>query len=522
MDARGVNPVGLRDIGAFESHGFVMSIRSGSGQSAQVNRPFAKSLQVRVIAVDDTEPVAGGLVTFEAPNTGASLHRNRLTVEIGRNGHAQVSAKANHLGGMYVVTAAASGVQTPALFHLTNRGPAGTAAKSTSAERPTMTVAQPGPKTTPRSDTTNSLSNTSSTTLDWSKGYATLPADLSEYKLNDRGQLSRRSPGGRWTLLATGVVQFEKGANGDLYLLNDQHELKRLQLGTFWSTLQSGVRMFEMSASGSLIVLDHLHHFQTDSFLDRYYILPGSDTPLFQFDIPSPGEVVQAASVSHPGVSESVLDGEIADFPAGPEFPLQRELDVLLSQERLYQSLGNEPSEPFTAPDGPQRWLVNIRIVVEPLVDSVDSPCRIDGVGWVQRHHVRFKATIYGDEVVTHVPSQKILYIDHDHLHLVDPDSVNSPVAATAETTPGATDFAPAVTRPSNHTVGHVKGADIRESLAPLLAKGVDGSIYRLGEIEVGSTLMLSDHSPYNLMRLTPGQNWERLCEVRAMAVAPD
>ena len=70
-----------------------------------------------------------------------------------------------------------------------------------------------------------------------------------------------------------------------------------------------------------------------------------------------------------------------------------------------------------------------VRIVVEPIQDSVDPPRQMPLVGPVQVHHVHFKCTVYYTEI-THVgwpipyttadeDCQEVLYIDHDHLHMV-------------------------------------------------------------------------------------------------------
>ena len=61
---------GTVDIGAFESSGFTIAVTSGSGQTAA--GAFAAPLVVTVTANNPNEPVAGGLVTFTPPASGAS------------------------------------------------------------------------------------------------------------------------------------------------------------------------------------------------------------------------------------------------------------------------------------------------------------------------------------------------------------------------------------------------------------------------------------------------------------------
>jgi hypothetical protein len=71
----------------------------------------------------------------------------------------------------------------------------------------------------------------------------------------------------------------------------------------------------------------------------------------------------------------------------------------------------------------------NVRIVVEPLADYIDPPRVYPLVGPAQLHHAQYKCIVYFDEV-THVgwpipyttndvECQEVVYIDHDHLHMV-------------------------------------------------------------------------------------------------------
>ncbi len=70
-----------------------------------------------------------------------------------------------------------------------------------------------------------------------------------------------------------------------------------------------------------------------------------------------------------------------------------------------------------------------VRIICEPIQDSVDPPRVMPLVGPVQVHHVHFKCTVYFTEII-HVgwpvphttvdeDCQEVIYIDHDHLHMV-------------------------------------------------------------------------------------------------------
>ncbi len=71
----------------------------------------------------------------------------------------------------------------------------------------------------------------------------------------------------------------------------------------------------------------------------------------------------------------------------------------------------------------------HVRIVVESTQNSVDAPRVMPLMGPVQLHHAHFKCMVYFTEV-THVgwpvpytttdeDCQEVIYIDHDHLHMV-------------------------------------------------------------------------------------------------------
>ncbi len=71
----------------------------------------------------------------------------------------------------------------------------------------------------------------------------------------------------------------------------------------------------------------------------------------------------------------------------------------------------------------------NVRIVIEPMGDSVDPPRFYPMIGWAQLHHAHYKCTIYYTEVTRvgwPIPyttrdedASEVIYIDHDHFHLV-------------------------------------------------------------------------------------------------------
>jgi hypothetical protein len=146
-DQRGVaRPSNSIDIGAFQDRGFRLTIVAGSTpQFTKVNTPFPKPLAVTVFSPDG-DPVAGGVITFSVtPNpNGASATLSSNGATIAADGKANVSATANGTPGGYKVTAAATGIKSPAVFKLKNiaaRG--GTAATSARGSAPTLASTLP-------------------------------------------------------------------------------------------------------------------------------------------------------------------------------------------------------------------------------------------------------------------------------------------------------------------------------------------------------------------------------------------
>ena len=117
-DQRGLTRVGAVDIGAFQSSGFTIAVTSGSGQSA--SGAFPDPLVATVTAKNPIEPVAGGLVTFTPPDSGATATISGSPAVIAADGTASVTAAPNLIGGSYTVSATAAGVAEAASFSLTN------------------------------------------------------------------------------------------------------------------------------------------------------------------------------------------------------------------------------------------------------------------------------------------------------------------------------------------------------------------------------------------------------------------
>jgi len=127
-DQRGFARLGPVDVGAFESRGFTITVSGGSPQSATILTAFPSAL-VAAVASSFGEPVAGGVVGFEAPAAGASasfpgdLAVAAAAVDGSGLATAPAPLTANAVPGSYVVVAAAAGAGS-ASFSLTNLGSA--------------------------------------------------------------------------------------------------------------------------------------------------------------------------------------------------------------------------------------------------------------------------------------------------------------------------------------------------------------------------------------------------------------
>ncbi len=122
LDQRGISrPQGSAcDIGAFESQGFTFGVPTGTPQSTVINTAFATQLSVPVTSAFG-EPVDGGIVTFTAPSSGASVTFAPTTNATITSGAASLAVTANGtVGGPYSVTTASNGVSGTPAFSLTN------------------------------------------------------------------------------------------------------------------------------------------------------------------------------------------------------------------------------------------------------------------------------------------------------------------------------------------------------------------------------------------------------------------
>lgn len=112
--------------------------------------------------------------------------------------------------------------------------------------------------------------------------------------------------------------------------------------------------------------------------------------------------------------------------PGGPSIALDPPSDdeVVRAWERANPIQGNMP---FLY----EKQRNNVRIVKDKIADYVDPPRVVPLIGPVQLHHAHYKCTIYYTEVtrvgwpVPHTlvdeDSQEVIYIDHNHFHMIGP-----------------------------------------------------------------------------------------------------
>jgi hypothetical protein len=96
---------------------------------------------VTVTANNPSEPVAGGLVLFTPPASGASATLSGSPATISAAGKASVTATANGNSGIYTVSATASGITSPAIFTLANKPTITVPAAQTAYENVDQTIA---------------------------------------------------------------------------------------------------------------------------------------------------------------------------------------------------------------------------------------------------------------------------------------------------------------------------------------------------------------------------------------------
>jgi hypothetical protein len=157
LDQRGIaRPQGSAcDAGAYESRGFTFTMVDGDNQEAYPDTAFAVPLSVTVTETDGN-PLPGAVVTFIAPDTGASLTQTNFSATTDASGLASATVTANSIvGGPYTVTASVSGAPSVS-FNLTNIAEATTTtiAPATTTVAPATTTVVPATTTVVPATTT--------------------------------------------------------------------------------------------------------------------------------------------------------------------------------------------------------------------------------------------------------------------------------------------------------------------------------------------------------------------------------
>ena len=103
---RGTGSESIVDAGAVQSSGFILSAEGAKLQGTPAGTTFASPLQVTVTAADPLEPVAGGVVTFDASSeNGATATFSPAQASISTTGVASTIATASSSTGRYTAYA---------------------------------------------------------------------------------------------------------------------------------------------------------------------------------------------------------------------------------------------------------------------------------------------------------------------------------------------------------------------------------------------------------------------------------
>ena len=503
-DARGIDPVGPKDIGAFESGGFTLTVSGGSGQTTDLNRPFLQLLIVTVTALNPIEPVVGGLVTFSVPPSGASAHLSAATAKIGINRKASVTARANGLPGTYQVTATGSGANVPAVFTLSNRGTPSSLTAATSVPAspavplPTFVSNTMPVATSPPVPPSSISSNNPPTAPQPATSIPSLNIPGTIYNLNAARQLLKQSPGSPWTIVDVDVQSYRVAPNGDLYLLNDRHELKRFFDGNASYIVHVGVTSFAISSEGTIYLINAVGELFLLKSPDHYDVVPEISAGDLHFctDLPTLAEIMRTA---HMTTSDSYFPPEPGDPPESAITP--------------------DPNSPFS----------NVRFVIERILDRIGPPQFYPNVGLVQKHYCTYKCTIsYDVNIDRSEPHTRVLFLDHVHLHRYVIGAASPNVTGTKSAPPTVAN-SPAGPLPGSLTnMGAMltstgEQPPLRDTVPKSLTTAPDGTIYLLGGGDHGDAPQLGDDpGPIQLWRLRPGTTWEFVARVFSFAVGPD
>lgn len=108
------------------------------------------------------------------------------------------------------------------------------------------------------------------------------------------------------------------------------------------------------------------------------------------------------------------------------------------SPDEVWQALEKADSIEGGVPLLYERQRNNVRMVIEPIAEYIDPPRVYPLVGPAQQHHAHYKCTIYYTEVTRNgwpLPyttvdqdSREVVYIDHNHLHMVGDVNCEIPV----------------------------------------------------------------------------------------------
>ena len=238
------------DIGAFESGGFILTVASGSNQSAPVGKAFLRVLQLTVAAKNPGDPVDGGVVRFTPPASGASATLNPSGTVTVVSGVASVAPTANATaGGPYTVSVSAAGT-SPVVFNLTNVG----------AGQPSRNVVTDGSGFVYELDADRTVYRINGAS-GWQQVRANVTALAADgggfvYELDADRTVYRINGASGWQQVRANVAALAADGSGFVYELDNNGTVNRRCGNLDWQTTRSGVTALASDASGFVYELD--------------------------------------------------------------------------------------------------------------------------------------------------------------------------------------------------------------------------------------------------------------------------
>lgn len=228
------------------------------------------------------------------------------------------------------------------------------------------------------------------------------------HALTTSGVLNQLTPRDHWTAVKTAVREFQVSPNGDLYLINESGELQRQKLGYSWMTLQSNAVSLEVYSDSSIDVFDTSGWRSVYNSAGPYYLTAGPAGSVAA--VPSEAEIVAAAHLYSPlqYFPGRYVSGNTDVSSANETLIFVAPGDSSMPRPRLLYA-----STPLLSPE--RKTVRSVVITTERILETVDAPRLIPGIGLVSLHRAQFvsKVVYATDDGIM----EELVYFDLDHLH---------------------------------------------------------------------------------------------------------